>query len=171
MSKERKPRSSPTETAEKRDLFLLWKSIPSLVRTIPQAELAKMGYDTDDPILKRLLECRTQTQFCTVFEVSINEPARWQKDEEFIKTMDRLSQHDHVHRFEKEIDFAFTQKTIREADAGRVKLWKQLYRGWTEKTENINTNRNLDMVELVKEIEKRNKSMREAKPTLSTTES
>ena len=33
----------------------------------------------------------------------------------------------------KDIDFHFTQMTIKESDAPRVKLWKQLYEGWVEK--------------------------------------
>lgn len=123
-----------------KELYVLWASIPSLVRSIYNKEdqrpkLMEMGYPIEDTIFIELIECKTTFAFCKKFDVGKNQPTIWKKeDPEMMKKIEEMSMKDNVLRFEKDVDFAFTQRTIRQADSSRVKLWKQLYKGWTEKS-------------------------------------
>lgn len=152
------------ESQRNKEAYLMWRSMPALLRMLPAADLTKMGYDVDDPMFKKLIEIKNESQFTVVFGLSNNQPARWREDPEFNRQVQELAVNDHVMRFKKDVDFAFTQKTIREADSGRVKLWKQLYEGWREKVETFNHNANLDVLGLVRAIEERNRNIRAGKP-------
>lgn len=140
--------------------FVVWKSIPAMLKILPREDQKRMGYDVDDPMFQKLIALRTKAEFCDAFEVGINQPARWEADPETKALIDKMSVEDHVLKFRKDVDFSFTQKVLRHGDAHRMKLWKQLYEGWTEKTETKNTNVNFDMVEIVKAIEERNAKIR-----------
>jgi len=58
----------------------------------------------------------------------------WDSNKEILAMIDDFNKKSNVLKFKKDIDYSFTQTTIREADASRVKLWKQLFEGWEEKS-------------------------------------
>lgn len=136
-----------------KEAYVLWKSIPAMLRILPEIEQRKMGYDTSDPVFAKLLSIQNKTQFCDVFGIGKNTPTQWEAEEDFQGKVDALSLGGHVMKFKKDIDFSFTQKVLRHGDANRVKLWKQLYEGWSEKIEHRNTNLNLDIVALVRQVQ------------------
>jgi hypothetical protein len=140
--------------------YILWRSIPAMLKILPKEDQKRMGYDVDDPMFQILLSLKTKAEFCKAFDINVNQPARWEADDNVKKEIDKRSITDHVMRFRKDVDFSFTQKVLRHGDAHRMKLWKQLYEGWTEKIDNRNTNINFDMVEIVKAIEERNAKIR-----------
>lgn len=145
-----------------REMYVLWRSIPSLLALLPEAEQKKMGYDVDDPVFEQLLKIRTKKEFCMVFGVGINEPLKWEQEEGFQQKVDDLSITNHVNKFKKDVFFGFTQKLIRHGDAPRMKLFLQRFEGWTEKTEHLNKNINIDAKSLQALIEERNKREWEA---------
>lgn len=118
-----------------RELYILWASIPTYLKRAKMEDLEAIGYPIDDPIFRRLIQCKSQNQFCTEFNIGKNQPKYWRDHmPEITKQIEDLAQKSNVLRFEKDVDFAFTQRTIRNADAPRVKLWKQIFKGWTEKS-------------------------------------
>lgn len=143
-----------------REYYAAWKSIPAMLRMLPISECKKMGYDVDDPLFLRLLGVTNKSEFCAEFGVGHNAPARWEAEEGFQAKVDKLSTDNHVLKFKKDVDFAFTQKVLKFGDAPRMKLWYQINTGWSEKIEHKNTNLNLDIVALVERIEKQNKEQR-----------
>jgi hypothetical protein len=145
---------------EGRELYLQWAAIPASLRNADKTVLKKMGYDIEDEEFMKLIAIRTKGKFCEEFGYNKNMPARWEKDPEFIDRMNEIAHNSHVMRFKKDIDFSFTQKTLRHGDAQRQKLWKQLYEGWSEKTENVNVNLNMTPADIVAQIEARNKDIR-----------
>lgn len=135
--------SDPSDEKKKSDwdkeLYVLWASIPLLVKREYDKgnvkSLQRMGFPVDDTLFQRLAGCKTQGEFCKEFGVGINQPANWKKSDPALETnIKNLAVSENVLKYEREVDFSFTQKTIQSGDASRVKLWKQLYTGWTEKT-------------------------------------
>jgi hypothetical protein len=114
-------------------IYALWRSMPLVFHELPTAKLASMGYDVDDELFQKLVSCKTKTQFKEMFHLSWETLADWDTNKEVQKMIDDFNKQSNVLKFKKDIDFHFTQATIREADAARVKLWKQLYEGWVEK--------------------------------------
>lgn len=159
---ERNPQKLAAKGRIDRGLYLEWVSIPNMVRLLPDTELKKMGYPVEDVVFSKLIQCKTKGDFCRTFNISQNMPAKWEKEPTFFAEMDKLTQNNHVMRFKKEVDFSFTQKVIRHGDAHRMKLWKQLNEGWSERQEHVNVNMNLTPADLVRQIEERNAKIREA---------
>lgn len=144
-----------------RALYIQWLAIPTMLRSLPDDQVEKMGYPTDDIVFMKLLRAKRKKYFCEEFGVSVNMPAIWEKEPDFFTELNQVSQNSHVMKFRKDVDFAFTHKTMKHGDAARMKLWKQLYEGWSERTESVNVNLNLSPADLVKEIEARNKKIRD----------
>lgn len=154
-----------TKGEKDKAMYKVWCSIPAMLRLLPSEEQKKMGYDADDPLFQAMVKCRTKKEFCEVFGVSINQPARWEKEPGFLDEVNHLSTTNHVLRFKKDVDFAFTQKVLKHGDAPRYKLWKQIHEGWRETIQSVGIVGHTDAASLVKAIEERNKAIRELSPT------
>lgn len=146
--------------ARDRELYLAWRAIPALLRTLPEADIKKMGYDVDDPGFMKLLGIRTRKEFCAAFGIGVNRPTEWEKDPAFLKLSNEAGIQANVLRFKTDVDFSFTQKVIRHGDARRVQLWKELYEGWIPRMETKNVNLNMTPADLVESIEARNAELR-----------
>lgn len=146
--------------AKDRELYLEWVAMPAMVRMLPLPELAKMGYDVEDPVFLKMYQIRSKKDFCKEFGVGVNQPTIWEKDPRFHEEANSLSNRSYIMKHKKEVDFSFTQKVIRHGDAARTKLWYQKNEGWSERTEAVNVNLNLTTADFVKEIEERNKRLR-----------
>lgn len=144
-----------------RELYIQWNSIPAMLRLLPEAEVKKMGYDVEDPIFMKLLRVKTRGEFCKEFDIGVNAPSIWDKEPDIRERINQIATDNNVMRFRKDVDFSFTQKVLKHGDAHRMKLWKQLYEGWSEKTEHVNLNLNMSPADLVEEIENRNRKIRE----------
>lgn len=142
-----------------RALYIEWISIPDMVRGLDDKALKKLGYPVDDPVFQKLLKIKTKSEFCKEIGVSSKMPSTWERSADFEKEVEAQMKKN-VLRFKKDIDLAFTLKTIKYSDAQRVKLWKQLFEGWTEKSTNVNVNIETTPADLVLEIEKRNAFIR-----------
>jgi len=114
-------------------IYALWRSMPLVFHDLPIAKLASMGCDVNDETFQQLIQCKTKTQFKEMFHLGWETIVAWDRNKKVLKMIDDFNKESNVLRFKKDIDFHFTQATMREADAARVKLWKQLYEGWIEK--------------------------------------
>jgi hypothetical protein len=155
---------NPKELAKKgskdRELYVEWASIPAMLRMMKPEDLTRMGYDTSDPVFMKMVGIKRKGEFCAEFGIGSNQPAKWEKEPTFYEEVNARSSQSHVMKFRKDIDFGFTQKVIRHGDAARMKLWKQVYEGWSERTEAVNVNLNMTPADIVREIEARNKKLR-----------
>lgn len=159
---EKNPKKLALKGAKDRELYLEWASIPAMVRMLSEPDLAKMGYPVEDPIFMKLVTIKRKGEFCREFGINDGMPAKWERDPNFLAEVNQISHKSHVMKFRKDIDFSFTQKVLRHGDAQRMKLWKQLNEGWSERTESVNVNLNMTPADLVSEIEARNAKIREA---------
>lgn len=146
-----------------RETYLAWRSIPAMLRSLKEEDLKRMGYPVDDPIFMAMLSLKTKKAFCEHFKIAINQPTRWEADADFMAKVHQVSVQQNVMRFKADVDFSFTQKVMREGDAQRVKLWKQLFEGWVEKEEHRNLNVTTTPAQLVEMIEERNAKLRNNK--------
>jgi len=137
---------TPYKTAEF-EAFVLWISIPGIVRKtynlsneagerIGIERVRDFGFDVDDTLLKTLLEIKTQSEFAKKFDVNMGTLSEWKHTTYYKKCIAAMIDETCVQRYKKEIDFVFTQKTIKEADAPRVKLWYQLFQDYSDKVVN-----------------------------------
>jgi hypothetical protein len=90
-----------------------------------------------------------------MFNVCKGSLANWKKNTKVQEMIDEFNKQSNVLKFKKDIDFHFTQMAIKEADAARVKLWKQLYEGWTD-TQKLEMSGEIDIgiSELAKSLQK-----------------
>lgn len=115
-------------------LYAYWRSMPFIFHELPLRKLQSMGYDIDNEQFRKLLACKTKEQFRKTFHLAINTVVDWDENKEVQRMINEFNKKTNVLKFKKDIDFHFTQATLKEADASRVKLWKQLYEGWQEKS-------------------------------------
>lgn len=136
--KERKPRRKADFMT-----YLLWRSIPSIIRTIYKKQgkekIQELGFDTDDEIFMLLINLDTRTKFIKEFSINKNTITNWENRSDFNNELNRVIEKVNVLQFKKDVDYHFARATIKNADAARVKLFKQLYEGWVEKSEQKNT--------------------------------
>ena len=137
--KKKRTRKAPIVKREVFEAYAIWSSIPLALRRLKPQQLEGLGIDTGDELLSKLINIKTKTQFAKEFNIDRGNLPDWEKREDFQKRVEELNMKNNVLKYKKDIDFKFTRKTIQEADAARVKLWKQLYEGWKETTEqNVN---------------------------------
>ena len=122
----------------KAKLYAFWKSMPVALHSIyykptGMTKIGEMGFDIDDEVFIKLISIRSRTEFGKTFGVSLRQLERWDGSEIVQKWTEEFNKQSNVLRFKKDVDFHFTRKVVTEADAPRVKLWKQLYEGWQEK--------------------------------------
>ncbi len=124
----------------KAKLLAFWQSIPAAIKDkqyFQKVKNVKIS-EKEEALLPKLLECRTITDLAELLEIEANTLRRWQKTNFVKRHTDKFDEWSNVMRFKKDVDFAFTQATIRNADAARVKLWYQIHMKWIEKSSNVN---------------------------------
>jgi hypothetical protein len=112
--------------------FVMWKSLPASLRKLDSIKLGELGFDVE---ILDLLKLKNHSEFCKQFGVCMDSLTDWQRLPRFSGDVMTVINNTIVHTYKSAIDHNFTMKTLQEADASRVKLWKQLYEGWTEKGE------------------------------------
>jgi len=132
----RKNRSLPVDRINKKReayLFAFWLMTPRMIKGLILSEKLKvMNYDETDKRLMQILECRSRFELAKIIGVGNKQLGIWERSPEFQKLCDEIHKTNNVMKFKKEVDFAFTQKTIKEADAARVMAWKKIYENFKE---------------------------------------
>lgn len=137
----------------KAKLLAFWQSIPAAVKDAQYFERSKnvkIG-DEEEAMIPELLKAKTLGDIAKVLGVRECTVRKWQKTKFVKRYTDKFDEWNNVMRFKKDIDYAFTQKTIQHADKGRVQLWYELYCGWVPKSSKVHE---LDEDNIVK-IQKR----------------
>ncbi len=116
--------------------FALWQSIPAILKDNKHIQKIKNTYlgPEEEELLPQLLEAKTLKDVSKVLDVSMDTIIYWRKHPMVKKMTEKFDLNCNALRFKNEVNYSFTQATIRNADAARVKLWKQLFEGWEEKT-------------------------------------
>jgi uncharacterized protein (DUF849 family) len=145
MAKKKRPKKKPNALKNtiprnrKAELYAFWLSVPGIMKQKKNAyfkELVKNSKFKDEEI-EKIINANTTTEIAEALDTSRMQLARWGKMDWVKKKVDYFNKFNNVMRFKKDIDYSFTQATIKSADAARVKLWKQLYEGWVEKSSNL----------------------------------
>ena len=111
-------------------LYALFCSIPLAVRQYSAKELSKTSYTLNNEEIDHILKCRTKSQFSQIFGISRKQLNKWDNSELLKQMVEKLSKQNNVLQYKHDIDYAFTQQTVKTADPVRVKLWKEVYEGW-----------------------------------------
>jgi len=115
-------------------LYILWASIPMAVKNASLTDLRKWGYDIKDEQFLEMRAIRTKKELAKYIGVSKETISDWVKSDWCQEKIDEINKRN-IARFIPDVDHAFVMRTIEEADAPRVKLFKQLNQGWVEKNE------------------------------------
>jgi len=114
--------------------YILWKSLPALLKGKPMIELEKLGIK--DEIVLELLNLKTQTEFAEKYNIKdLGTLSDWNKkieEEELLKNSIKFW----AKKLTPNVIAGFYKKAVSEGDAARVKLWHQLIEDWEEKVEN-----------------------------------
>jgi hypothetical protein len=116
------------------EMFILWKSLPSLIRGKPKEELQR-AWGFHDEVILELLQIKTNVEFAKKFNIKgPNTLTEWQKLPDY---QDRVSASwkSWMKKATPDVNASFIRKTIQEGDAPRFKLFHQIAEGFTEKIE------------------------------------
>jgi hypothetical protein len=117
--------------------FILWMSIPSVVRDVYKAnpdDVRQYGYDPCDPVFTLLLEVRTLKEFAAVYKVDACTLTQWRKRKDFQQQLDTLLR-ENVLRWRADVDDAFVKKLIKDGDSARYKLYYQIFCDYADRQE------------------------------------
>lgn len=113
------------------ETYILWKSLPPLLRGITIELAEKYGFT--DPLTIELLSIKNQTQFAKKFGISdLGTLSDWNKKILADKTL-LTSTKNWGKCLTSNVIFSLYKRILRTGDAASVKLWMQLVEGWEEK--------------------------------------
>lgn len=120
-------------------LYAFWLSIPGVLKNKKNVYFKDIIRDSKfkDKEIDKVLNASSLKEFAETIGTTRMQLARWHRTKWLQAKVDYFNKFNNVMRFKKDIDYSFTQATIKSADASRVKLWKQLYEGWVEKSSNL----------------------------------
>lgn len=114
--------------------YVIWKSLPAMLRGMKVENLNKLGINDDLSI--SMLEIKTQTEFAKKFKIKRATCSEWNN----ILVDDNLI-HDNILRWAKMITpnviMALGRTAVRTGKAQEVMAWEKLIEDYTDKTETI----------------------------------
>ena len=139
MVKKRKSRKKQEKGIRRKSdfqLYVLWKSLPSLLRGQSKEIFAQYGFE--DELVLQLFELKTQQDFQKKFLLNKNTLTKWNKR---IEKEGLLAEKIMVwaKKLTANVISALYKKVIEEGDAQRTKLWLEFVEGWREKIEEKHT--------------------------------
>lgn len=112
------------------ELFILWRSLPPFYLGMADKMLDQLGFT--DPIVRELLQIRTQAEFAEKFDVHPSHLVAWNKK---IALENLLN--DKWLEWAKQVTpaviGAHLEWIMKKGDARNIKLWYQRVDGWQEK--------------------------------------
>lgn len=132
MSKNKKRRIGPYREQDFQT-YVMWKSLPSVLRGYDKGKLNVLGFY--DEIAIDLLLIRTQTEFARKYGIKdLGTLTDWNKkiNSESLLQKPMFAW---MKRLTPNVCFSLYRNAMKEGDAARVKLWFQLVEGFVEKGE------------------------------------
>ena len=114
-------------------IYVMWRVLPRVVHRMNEAQLDAIGMDRADPITKKMIGCSSMTAFGKEFGIGREALYEWERSKQFAKDYRKSMMSFNYEKYAADVLFSFTQKTIKEADAPRFKLWAQFFMEWLEK--------------------------------------
>jgi hypothetical protein len=118
--------TKPVRREQDFQTYVLWKSLPSILRGQPLAALQGLGIS--DELVQELLMIKNQTEFAEKFKIRNGTLTEWNKkiDENNLLADTRKFW---AKKLTSNVLIALYRKAIQEADAGRVRLWYEIVEG------------------------------------------
>jgi hypothetical protein len=145
-------------------LFAFWLSLPGIAKDKDYFKRARKPLQEEESLITQLVDCKTIPQVAKLLDVDSVTLYNWKKSNAIKKLVRYFDHNNQALRFKNDVDYAFTRATIKHADAPRMKLWKQLYEGWEEKSSQTHT---LDEANILS-IQEKLKALAGAKTTAYT---
>lgn len=130
--------------------YVIWKSLPAMLRGEGKATLNKFGID--DEISISMLEIKTQAEFAEKFKIKKGTCSEWNKilvDENLINK--------NIHRWAKMITpnivMALGKTAVKTGKAPEVLAWQKLIEGWEEKSK-MGLDATPELVEILAKVNK-----------------
>lgn len=120
-------------------LFAFWLSLPGIAKDVNYFKRARKPLQEEDSLITKLVDCKTISEVGKLLDVDSVTLYRWKTSNDIKKLVRYFDHNNQALRFKNDVDYAFTRATIKHADAPRMKLWKQLYEGWEEKSSQTHT--------------------------------
>ena len=125
-----KGKSGVYKTAEFQS-YVLWKSLPAMLRGENEATLKKFGIE--DEVAIKMLEIKTQTEFAKKFKIKRLTCSEWNKI-----LIDKNLISENIYRWAKMITpnviMSLGKTAIKTGKAPEVIAWQKLVEGWEEKS-------------------------------------
>ena len=131
-----------------KEKYAQWLAFPAFLRGLNDSQIVSMGIDASDA--DPLLMIKTKTDFAKVLKISRRQLYFYEKDKEFKEKVKEFEREWSSNRTPNVI-LSLYRGALKHGDAARVKLWLQLFRGFTDKIENKHT---VDLPEIKELTEK-----------------
>lgn len=112
------------------ELVALWLSMPFVMHQMPKEKVKAMGYDVEDDDFVKVLMCKTRTELATALNVGRSQIHKWEGEQWMKDRVAELNKESNVLRFKKDIDYNFTQRTLRSGTGNDIKVWYELFTGF-----------------------------------------
>lgn len=138
----KKPQKSELTKVDKlggfspREMYAKWLAFPSTLRRISSDDFEKLGIDSSE--VSDLLMIKTRVEFAKAIGMSRSQLYKYEDEKEFQELRYKYLKEWGVDRTPAMI-MALYRKALAEGDAGRVKLWMQIFHDFTEKSETKHT--------------------------------
>ena len=129
--------------------FVIWSTIPYKIKKLSLEEMQAIGVSTE---YLEFANQPYQKDFAKAFQMTEATLSAWKKKSEYWDDVDVELKQSIKREYAPRIDHAFSEATEKNADAGRVKLWKQLYEGYEEAStinHNVKINETHNSLELL----------------------
>lgn len=134
MANQEKPKKTEKivkRPSKKQDFktFVLWRSLPSLLRDLNYTELEKLGFQ--DPLVMELLRIRWQKDFAERFNVDEGTLSEWNDK---IEAENLIEYKGWAKDLSRNVILSLYRAILKEGKAPEVKLFLQVVEGWQEKS-------------------------------------
>jgi len=109
--------------------FVIWSTIPHKVKKMSKEEMTAAGIPTE---YFEFASTPYQKDFAKRYKMTEATLSAWKKKSEYWDDVDKELKQSIKREYAPRIDHSFSEATEKNADAARVKLWKQLFEGYEE---------------------------------------
>ena len=130
--------------------YIIWKSLPAILRGESKATMNKFGID--DELSISMLEIKTQREFAEKFKLKEGTCSEWNKI-----LVDKNLINQNIQRWAKmitpDVIMALAKTAIKTGKAPEVMAWQKLIEGWEEKSK-MGLDASPELVEILAKVNK-----------------